>query len=76
MVKITLSITADTATTILGLLHNLELLKGLQNLAGDRSGGVGVVRGTGTTVLPSTVHHHEGTDTGSRANVQMTGNRG
>lgn len=76
MIEVTLTVTADTTTTLGGLLDDLQLLQGLQDLAGDGAGADGVVGGAGAAALAATVHLLEGTDTGTGTDVQVTSNRG
>lgn len=76
MVEVTLAFTADTTATLGSLLDELELLQGLDNLAGDGAGGIGMVARAGTAVLAPTVHALQGADTSARTDVQVTGNRG
>lgn len=75
MVKITLSLTANLTTALGGLLNKLQLLQGLDDLAGNRSRGIGVVARAGSAVLAATVGALKGSNTGTRADVQRTGNR-
>lgn len=76
MVKITLSLARDATTTLGSLLDELELLEGLDDLAGNRARGIGVVRRAGSAVLATTIHALQGTNTSTGTDVEVTGNRG
>jgi hypothetical protein len=63
-VEVTLAVNGDAATTTGSvLLEDTDLLEGLENLALDRAGGVGVVRGAVTAVGGTTVELLESTNT-------------
>jgi hypothetical protein len=76
VIKITLSLAGDATATLGGLLNELELLEGLDDLAGNRAGGIGVVRRAGSAVLTTTVHALQSTNTSTGTDVEVTGNRG
>lgn len=75
MIKITLSLARDAAATLRGLLDELELLEGLDDLAGNRAGSISMVGRAGSTVLATTVHALQGTNTSTGTDVEVTGNR-
>jgi hypothetical protein len=75
-VKITTTVLRDSATTLGILFQNIDLLKGLEDLALDRAAGVDVVAGAGTAVNTATVELSEGTNTNAGAKVDVAGNRG
>lgn len=58
------------------LFQDIDLLKGLEDLALDRAAGVDVVAGAGTAVNTATVELSEGTNTNAGAKVDVAGNRG
>jgi hypothetical protein len=73
-VQITLARLGDTtATLLLVVLENTDLLQGLNDLSVDRSGSIDVVGGTGATVLDTTVDLAQTADTDSLADVDVTG---
>lgn len=58
------------------LLEDVDLLKGLKNLALDRAGGLDVVRWARATVDTATVNLSESTNTNALAKVDVASNRG
>ncbi len=76
-VKITLAGLGDAAATlVLVLLEDTDLLKGLEDLALDSTGGVNVVGGAGTTVLGRAVDLTQAANTDGLAEVDVTGDGG
>jgi hypothetical protein len=57
-------------------LQNVDLLQGLEDLAGNGAGRLDVVGGAGATVDGATVHLLQGTDTDAAAKVDVAGNGG
>ena len=71
-IQITLAGLGDaSATLILVVLNNANLLEGLENLSVDRAGGVDVVRWAGATVAGGTVDLAKASDTDSLAEVDV-----
>lgn len=76
-VQITLASLGDAAAALLLVdLDNVDLLKGLQDLAVDGAGGVDVLGGAGTTVLGGSVDLSEAADTDGLAQVDGAGDSG
>lgn len=65
-----------TATLLLVLLEDTNLLESLEDLAVDTTGGVNVVGGTRATVFRGAVDLSETTDTDGLAEVDVTGDSG
>jgi hypothetical protein len=76
-VQITLTgLSNATATLVLILLENTNLLKGLEDLALDGTGGIDVVARARATVLGRAVHLAETANTDGLTEVDVTGNGG
>jgi hypothetical protein len=58
------------------LFQDVDLLKGLEDLALDTATGMDVVAGAGTAVNTATVELTESTNTNARAKVDMASNGG
>lgn len=65
-----------TATLLLILLEDTDLLESLEDLAVDTTGGVNVVGGARATVFRGAVDLSETTDTNGLAEVDVTGDSG
>ena len=70
-VKIPLTVLADAAAAVVGLLEDTDLLERLADLALDRGRGVCVVRGTVAPSLGTTVELGQGADTDILAEVDV-----
>lgn len=76
-VQITLTGLGDaTATLVLVLLKDTDLLEGLHDLAVDGARGIDVLGGAGTAVLGGTVDLAETADTDGLAEVDVAGDGG
>lgn len=76
-VKITLAGLGDAAATLLLVdLDDTDLLKSLEDLAVDATGGIDVLGGADTSVLGGTVDLSETADTDGLAHVDVAGDGG
>lgn len=75
-VQITLTFRGNLATTIAVLLQQVQLLQGLDGLAVDGARGILVVGWASAAALLATVDQVQGTNTNSRAQVNVTGDGG
>lgn len=57
------------------LFQDIDLLKGLEDLALDTATGIDVVAGAGTAIDTATVELSEGTYTNAGAKIDVTGDR-
>ena len=72
-VQVALSLSGDEAAALGVLLHQVQLLEGLQGLAVDGTGGVLVARGASTAALLAAVDEVEGADADTRSQVDFAG---
>ena len=61
---------------VLVSLQDVDLLQGLEDLAGNGAGRLDVVGGAGTAVLGTTVELLQGTDTDTATEVDVAGDGG
>ena len=73
-VEIPLTVLADAAAAVVGLLEDTDLLERLEDLAVNGSGGVDVVGGARATVLGGAVNLPQTANTNGLAHVDVAGN--
>ena len=75
-VQITLAFSGNLATTVAVLLQQVQLLQGLDGLAVDGARGILVVGRASAAALLATVNQVQGSNSNSRTQVNVTGDRG
>lgn len=75
-VQITLALGGNLATTVAVLLQQVQLLQSLESLAVDGTSSILVVGGASAAALLAAVDQVQGTNTNSRAQVNVAGDGG